>query len=539
MPHWRNRAVPSQCEENRKSRGRFGSAGLVLMILSCMAGAIGAEAARAGDYVMRNCAVPGQPVSPLHPWRMPEENHPYFDFADGCATGAGLTFSLNGSRDVDAVTFVGTGISKPTGPRSAIKLVKAALWYTARLAGTGQQLNFYTTDYRSDGSFISGFSTTQPGFENVVGEQQLSADTTGYSVGLRCGEISEGPNCAVADGTPLVIRGMEVTLSEDVPPFVLEPGGSLLEGGPRSGRQTLTYSASDPQSGLLKVDVLLDGIVVKSQDLASRCAYSDFTVCPASDDATMSIDTRSVPNGSYDLALRVQDAAGNERLLNADRRVEIDNVPKHTATSVSAYTVYANFKGSSRQTLTVPYGRRVSLHGRLTQGSQPVAAGITLEVLERLDRRRAREKSTRKVMTKSDGSFSIGLATSRPSRVVRFAYRPVGGGQVVSRALKLRVGAASRVRASLHGRVVRFNGRVLSGPIPKGGKRVQMEGRSPGSAWTRFKSLRTNSKGRFAGTYRLRVRRPGVVLKVRAVVPSESGYGYLSARSRAVKLRVR
>ena len=59
-----------------------------------------------------------------------------------------------------------------------------------------------------------------------------------------------------------------------------------------------------------------------------------------------------------------------------------------------------------------------------------------------------------------------------------------------------------------------------------------MEGRSPGSAWTQFKSLRTDSKGRFSGTYRLRVRRPGVVLKIRAVVPSENGYGYVSSRSR-------
>jgi hypothetical protein len=54
-----------------------------------------------------------------------------------------------------------------------------------------------------------------------------------------------------------------------------------------------------------------------------------------------------------------------------------------------------------------------------------------------------------------------------------------------------------------------------------------------------FKSLRTDKKGWFSGTYRLRVRRPGVLLKIRAIVPSEAGYGYLGARSRAVSLRVR
>ena len=75
--------------------------------------------------------------------------------------------------------------------------------------------------------------------------------------------------------------------------------------------------------------------------------------------------------------------------------------------------------------------------------------------------------------------------------------------------------------------------------MPKGGKRVQMEGRSPGSAWTAFKDVRTDEKGRFSGTYRLRVRRPGVLLRIRAVVPSETGYGYIGSRSRAVSLRVR
>jgi len=323
---------------------------------------------------------------------------------------------------------------------------------------------------------------------------------------------------------------------------VLPPSGSLLAGGEQSGVGTVSYAAFDPQSGLAKVEVLLGDTVVRSHDLTSRCFYSDLTVCPPSDDETLDVDTRAVPNGSYGLALRVEDAAGNERVVHANGEIVVVNhaAPAHlTSTEARPYAMVANFKGASRSTLTVSYGRRVSLRGRLTQGSQPVAAGAPIEVLERLDRRGAREKRARTVLTKADGSVSIGLATSRPSRVVRLAYRPVRGGQVVSRALKLRVRAASRLRASLHGRVVRFNGRVLSRPVPKGGKRVQMEGRSPGSAWTRFMTLRTDSKGRFVGTYRLRVRRPGVVLQVRSFVPSEGRYGYLSSRSRPVALRVR
>jgi hypothetical protein len=168
-----------------------------------------------------------------------------------------------------------------------------------------------------------------------------------------------------------------------------------------------------------------------------------------------------------------------------------------------------------------------------------MAAGTPIELLERLDRKGKGEKSAARVATKADGSFSAVLSTNGPSRTVRLAYRPAGGSEIVSRPLRLRVRAASRLRATLRGRVISFSGRVLSTPILKRGKKVVMEGRSPGSAWTQFKSLRTDRGGRFSGTYRLRVRRPGVVLKIRAVLPSENGYGYVTARSRAVMLRVR
>jgi hypothetical protein len=402
----------------------------------------------------------------------------------------------------------------------------------------------FATDKRfaSNTSYEFWLVTGRPGAESLSFERPFSrANADVFWVGLYCGPVQDPipPDPCVADhATPFQVRGMEVTLSEDKPPTVQRPVGTLLSGGRQSGVRTLSYNASDLHSGLARVDVLLGDTVVKSQDLTPRCFYSDFTVCPTADSGTLEVDTRAVPNGSYDVALRVRDAAGNEQVARGERTIEVANEGSPAAASTTPYTVVANFKGSTRSKITVPYGRRVAVRGRVTQGSQPMA-GTRIELLERLDRRGARERSTRSVVTKADGSFSIGLATSRPSRVLRLAYRSSGGGLFVSRALRLRVRAASRVRASLHGRVVSFSGRVLSGPMPTGGKRVQMEGRSPGSAWTPFKNLRTDKTGRFSGTYRLRVRRPGVVLKIRAVVPSEPGYGYLSSRSRAVTLRVR
>ena len=531
--------------DDENSRSRRATVAVIATCAVLLLGAVKTEPVHAGNYVMRSCNVPGQPYAPLGPWTA-SSHPPELTVVDACSAGGGVGFSFSGARTMlPESPWARVEIAKPvTGPQSEIRLVSVSMWYAARFGGSGQEIALFAADkkFANNTSYVHWLVTGRPGAESLSFERTFNrADTDAFWVGVYCGPVYAPfpPEPCVADhATPFHVRGMEVTLSEDKSPTVLQPAGTLLARGPQSGVRTLSYNASDLHSGLARVDVMLGDTVVKRHDLTPQCFYSDFTVCPTSDAETLEVDTRLVPNGSYNLALRVRDAAGNEQVVHAERTIEVANVPPSTATSAVPYTITASFKGSSRSKLTVPYGRRVAVRGRVTRGSQS-AAGTRIEVLERLDRRGARERSTRKVTTKADGSFSIGLATSRPSRAIRLAYRPAGGRQAISRTLKLRVRAASRVSASLRGRVVRFSGKVLSGPVPRKGKRVLMEGRSPGSAWTAFKVLRTNRNGQFSGTYRLRVRRPGVVLKVRAVVPSEDGYGYLGSRSRAVTLRVR
>lgn len=519
-----------------------------LAVVLVLTDAITVHPARAGTYVMRNCNVPGHPHSLLHPWRLPLEPQTTVVVADGCAVGSGFAVKVGESRQLSNGDGQSFHLGKPTGSGNEIRFVKLVIWYAARLAGSGNVLQFTTHDRRSSGETLLGLFNTPPGSEHFVAEHMLSPETTSVGMTFQCGPwgVPQPEPCSVAHDVPFLLRGTEVTLSEDVPPIVLPLTGTLLGTEIQSGVRTLAFSASDAQSGLSRVDVLLGETVVASHDLSPRCPHSDFTVCPASEDATLQVDTRAVANGRHLLTLRALDAAGNERVVHGERAVEVGNLPSPVAVAVpapaspaAAYAISARLKGTSKAALTVPFGRRMSLSGRLTHGAQAVAPGATVEVLERLDRRGAREIRRARVKTRANGRFSAVLSTRRPSRRIRLAYRPAGGGRVVSRTLRLRVRAASSVRASLRGRVLHFSGTVRSGPMPKGGKRVVMEGRSPGSAWTPFRSLRTNAKGRFSDTYRLRVHRPGVRLRVRAVVRSEGGYGYLSSRSRAVTLRVR
>ena len=487
---------------------------------------------------MRNCSVPGHPNAPMDPWSTVD--NPVLagvSVQDACATGAGVGFNIVAGTQLPGGTEFAFRLAKPDGPRRHIKFEKLVLWYATRLEGSGQPINLWAGHRLANGPYVLTLYNGPPGSEYLVAEQRLSPDSQGYQVGISCGPIegviSPAP-CVAANAVPLLIRGMEVTLTEDHAPSVLQPSGTLLDGGPQNGTRGLAYAASDAESGLSKIEVLLGDTLVASRDLTPRCTYSDFSVCPTAQHETLQVDTRAVPNGSHRLTVRARDAAGNVGLAQDGGTIEVANGPAPGG----PYELAARFNGTKRATLTVPYGRRVRVSGRLGQASRPIAAG-SLELLETPDRRGARERLQGRIRTRSDGTFSAVLVTTRPSRTVKLAYRPAGALPVFSRPLRLRVRAASRVRASLRGHLLRFRGRVISGPMPKRGKVIVMEGRAPGSAWTAFKTLRTSRSGRFAGTYRLRVRRPGILLKIRGVVPHEPGYGYVSSRSKSVAVRVR
>ena len=126
--------------------------------------------------------------------------------------------------------------------------------------------------------------------------------------------------------------------------MILPPSGTLVADRPQSGVRTLTYAAADAQSGLARVTVLLDDVVVATDDLTTRCFYSDFTVCPASHDETLEIDTRPIPNGLHRLTVRVEDAAGNGRVVHGEHLVEVANHP--SPPSSAAFAIAARFSGT-------------------------------------------------------------------------------------------------------------------------------------------------------------------------------------------------
>jgi hypothetical protein len=130
--------------------------------------------------------------------------------------------------------------------------------------------------------------------------------------------------------------------------------------------------------------------------------------------------------------------------------------------------------------------------------------------------------------TGPDGVFEYTVPRG-PSRRLTFTYRrTVGDATPVVQQLKLRVQASATLHVALKGVQVRYRGRVLSKPLPRRGKLVEIQGRAPGAAWKTFATRRATRRGEFSGTYRLRVHRPGVRLQFRVHVPSEAGYPYVA-----------
>jgi hypothetical protein len=311
-------------------------------------------------------------------------------------------------------------------------------------------------------------------------------------------------------------------------------GGTLVDGVPVSGTRTLSYSAVDRESGLLRVEAIVGEDIVATRNLAGSCTYADFTACPTTDAHDLTVDTTRLSDGRHPLSLRVWDAAGNHYVAQVTT-VEVRN---HGPGGIAGANMKltARFAKTSRTALTASYGRRVSIDGRLSAPPGTAIGNARIEAFERVQGSGAGQVAIGSAMTKPDGTFSYELARG-PSRTVLFKYRPNGSDTAASTTLKLKVRAASRLRVSLHGTRLRYSGQVLTRPIPKPGKRVALQGRAAGYAWTTFATLRTDRRGKFRGTYRLSLRRPGVKLQFRVVVPIEKAYPYLTYRGSPVSVR--
>jgi len=195
---------------------------------------------------------------------------------------------------------------------------------------------------------------------------------------------------------------------------------------------------------------------------------------------------------------------------------------------------------------TVPYGRGVLLSGRLGNGAgSPLGGRRPVRVVETFagDRGPGVRQST--AWTDPGGAFVVRLPPG-PSREVTVAF---DGSPTLSRSasrrLSLEVRSAVRLHASspvarIGGAPLVFRGRVAAAPgmIPPGGKSVQLQFRLPGLAWSEFRTIKTDRRGRFRYAYRFSDDDSrGTRFQFRAWVPAQDDWPYEPASSTPVLVR--
>lgn len=290
-----------------------------------------------------------------------------------------------------------------------------------------------------------------------------------------------GPGWCNWPGPLLELRGLTLELEEHGEPAAAA-SGPLLQGGARTGAEPVEVTASDADSGVRRVVLSLGGVPVGSFEPASGCRDDRLPPCPQALRGTIDVDTRRVPDGAGRLRILVTDGAGNARTVDAGT-VTVRNQPPAGDTipapgppigpattrgpvgappaadgpggegrrrapfppnpgagrghepngtnaseraRVSAWLQPRRARRRSevrRRSVTVPWGVRVRIRGRVTDPRGRAIGGAALAAVAREPGRRWRAITG--VRTRPNGRFTA-FTRIGPSRELRFVYYAFG-----------------------------------------------------------------------------------------------------------------
>jgi hypothetical protein len=355
------------------------------------------------------------------------------------------------------------------------------------------------------------------------------------------------------------------------------PTGGLT--GPATDAQTWSrvvrfgLNAADVGGGVFRAVVESDGsdaLAIPLGDAARPCQelgrdpnLNEFAAaqpCPLRiDNGSLAIDAARLPQGRHTVRVLLEDAAGNRtavfgpvtRNITASEAIGPGSDPAlrgaangDGASDAAKLTAHWGRRGS-RTLLVSRFGRSHVVRGRLRTTEGAPIANAALDVVSKTTAVNARELVKRTgPRTGADGAWFVVLPRGVSSRDVTFRYRSHVNDTIASAAatvrLRVRAGVrlAIRPRRARTGQAIRFSGRLLGGPLPRGGKQVVLMARASRGAWVRFNVVRTDGRGRFRSVYRFR--QPGAALyRFRALSLSEAAYPYLAGGSNVVKVRKR
>jgi hypothetical protein len=266
-------------------------------------------------------------------------------------------------------------------------------------------------------------------------------------------------------------------------------------------------------------------------ETAYRYEFDTPQPCPLhTDAASLAVDEASLPVGTHDLRVVVEDAAGNRT----------DVLPSH-AVVVSAPPVVAKVL-VRRPALRLRSAAPFRLRGRILDlASKPIAgARILVEsrpFLPKPGLATGQWRSVGHFSTATSGHFSVPLPAG-PSRVLRVSY---GGTSAESTVIvPAHITAHAHRRRVHNGHTLVISGRV-TGPIPEGGVLTTLEVRQAGR-WSTVATtrpwVRTGPSGTFTLKYHFRRTFRATTYKFRAAAGDDSAFQYTRGHSHVMSVRV-
>ena len=356
-----------------------------------------------------------------------------------------------------------------------------------------------------------------------------SADATTLQLAEHCFPEAQCP-MTESFGVGIEVFGAELTLNDELPPALSQPRIENEGSGALTGPVAVTFSGSDPDAGVERAELLLDGTPVATRDYRPECSFTQLRPCPGN--VSGGFAGISLPEGGNELAVRLTDAAGNTTLS------KVPPLANGAPCAGARLNLKADHRVGSR--VTIPHAHGALIEGRLACGDTPVpgaAVQLTTAVVG------AAPKNPISLITGADGTFRYHLPPG-PSRRMSFSYRAYSDEATPAATGVLTVDVRPRLtlnivpRSTHNHETIEWDIGLVGGPYPAAGIGLNLQVKE-GRRWQTFDEI-TAHRAHLGYLYEFKRTTRPTTYSFRVALPPNgaAGYPYATGASEPVKVHV-